>query len=211
MWYDDDENNKLFQATIAKLKGHLQKINFKGDFDINFIINEDKIYPLEATCRFGCPSTQMQVGLHLSPWSEFLLAAAKGEPYELKYRKGYGVVVSISIPPFPYRGISKDFYISGVDILFNGKLTDEEKNNLHLEEVSLHKCNNGKGMCYTIAGSNGYIVYVTGMGKTIEEARQKAYALVDKIVIPKMFYRQDIGLDFLNRDQKLLKQWGWIK
>lgn len=206
MWYDDDENNKLFQATIAKLEGHLRNINFKGDFDINFIINKDKVYPLEATCRLGCPSTQLQTSLHLSPWSEFLTAIAKGKPYELKYKKGYGIVVSISIPPFPYKGISKNFYISGANILFKEELTDDEKNNLHFEEVS----KNSKGV-YTVAGSNGYIVYVTGTGKTIEEARRKAYALVDKIVIPRMFYRQDIGLDFLNRDQKLLKKWGWIK
>lgn len=56
MWYSDDENNKLFQKGLEKLKPFLKKIKFKGDIDINFIIKEDKIYPLEATARFGCPA-----------------------------------------------------------------------------------------------------------------------------------------------------------
>jgi phosphoribosylamine--glycine ligase len=28
-WYDENENNKLFQETLAKLKPHLEEINFK--------------------------------------------------------------------------------------------------------------------------------------------------------------------------------------
>lgn len=46
--------------------------------------------------------------------------------------------------------------------------------------------------------------------KQIHQARKQAYDLIDEIVIPKMFYRTDIGLNFLERDKRLLKKWGWI-
>lgn len=207
MWYDEDGNNRIFTNTLAKLKPYLKQINFKGAIDINFIINEDGAFPIEATARFGCPSTQLQAQLHQSPWRELLLAIAKGEQHNLEYKKGYGIVVSIAIPPFPYKAISGEYYLRGVDILFKGNLTEEEMNSIHFEEVSLKNHNSSH---YCIAGSNGYILYVSGSGGTIQEARQRVYKLIDKIVIPKMFYRTDIGVKFIDNDMELLKKWGWL-
>lgn len=208
-WYDSNEKNKLFQATLSKLKPHLQKIDFRGDIDINCIVDKDNVYPLEVTARLGCPSTHMQTEIHLSPWKEFLFAASKKQHYNLKYKKGYGIVVSVAIPPFPYRGIDKEFYSKGVSIFFKGKLSDEEARRIHLEEVCL-KENNGKEH-FCVAGSNGFILYVTGVGKSVEKARERAYKLVDKIIIPKMFYRTDIGMNFIKKDRELLKEWGWLQ
>lgn len=206
MWYSDDENNKLFQKGLEKLKPFLQKTGFKGDIDMNFIIKEDKIYPLEATARFGCPAIHLHLELHLSPWKEFLMAVAKGEQYDLKYKKGFGVTVSICIPPFPYKGIPAEYYLKDVGIFFREKLTKEEMSQIHFEEVALDKKNNH----YKIAGKNGFIAYITGMGSTIEAARKNVYSLIDKIIIPKMFYRTDIGVKFEKKDYKKLKKWGWI-
>lgn len=205
IWWDNNENNRLFKETLSKLRPYLQKIGFKGDIDINCIVNEDNIYPLEATARFGCPSTQLHTELLLSPWKDFLMALAKGKHYNLKYKKCFGIVVSVSIPPFPYKAISRDCYLKGVEVLFKEKLTVDELNRVHFEEVSSNGKNN-----YCIAGSNGFILYVTGSGKTVQEARKKAYSLIDKIVIPKMFYRTDIGLKFVERDREVLKNWGYL-
>lgn len=210
MWYDEKESNRLFQKTLSNLKPYLQKIDFRGDIDINCIVNEKKALPLEITARLGCPSTQLQTALHLSSWKEFLMAVAKGQKCDIRYRKGFGIVVSVAIPPFPYppASVSQGVYTKGIPILFKEELSDDEMDRLHFEEVSLKKVRSKKR--YRIAGSNGYILYITGTGKTVEAARKQAYGLIDKIVIPKMFYRTDIGLKFIERDENLLKDWGWI-
>lgn len=208
IWYSDDNNIRLFQQTLEKIKPYLKKVNFKGDIDINCIVDREKAYPLEATARFGCPSTQLQAQIHLSPWKEFLMAIAKGENHDLKYKKGYGIVVSICVPPFPYKGISAKYYSKGANIFFKEELTEEEKNCLHFEEVILKEIDGKKQ--YVVAGSNGFILYVTGFGATVEEARKKTYNLIDKIIIPKMFYRTDIGEKFIRKDKKKLEEWGWI-
>lgn len=207
MWYSDDEESKLYKEVLAKLKPFLKHVNFKGDIDINCIVNNDGVFPLEATTRFGTPSTQLQEEIHLSPWKDFLMAIAKGKKYYLKYKKGIGVIITVSIPPFPYRPMDKEFYQKGVDIIFKEDLTSEELESIHFEEVS----SKGDGTNqYCIAGSNGAILFVSGFGATVEEARKKAYNIISKIVVPKMFYRTDIGLGFINEDQKKLKEWGWI-
>jgi len=133
---------------------------------------------------------------------------AKGEQNDLKFKKEYSIVVSVAIPPFPYKAISSDYYLKEVDVLFKKKLTKEEQNRIHFEEVSLKEEKNEDRYC--IAGSNGFILYVTGSGETVQGARKKAYDLIGKIVIPKMMYRTDIGMKFIERDQNMLEIWGWI-
>lgn len=209
MWYDGNEKNKLFQETLARLKPYLQSINFKGDFDIDFIINEDKIYPLEVTARFGWPAVQLQSEIHNSPWGEFLKAMADGKPYDLKYKKGFGIVFLAATPPFPYSSKLRKYSPEGQKIFFKSNFTEKDLEHIHLEEVSVKKGKNKKKE-YFISSKSGYVFTITGMGKTVEEARGKAYGLISKIVVPKMFYRTDIGLKFIREDQKKLKKWGWI-
>jgi phosphoribosylamine--glycine ligase len=204
MWYEEREN-KLFNETLSKLKPFLQKIKYKGDIDINCIVNKDTAIPVEATMRFGSPAIHAQEEIHKSPWAEFLTAIAKGEDYDLKYKKGYSIVVSVAVPPFPYKATLNN-YLKNVDIIFKEELTEEEKEMIHFEEAYFDK--NKQNYC--IGGSEGYILYVTGLGKDINEARNKVYNLIKKIIIPKMMYRTDIGVNFAEKDEKLLREWGWI-
>ncbi len=207
MWYDDAiDKNILFQLTIAKMKSYLQSINFRGDIDINCIVNESGVYPLEVTARFGFPSTQLQSALHISPWGEFLKAVADGKSYNLRYRKGFGIIVVIATPPFPYVAISKRYNVEGTRIFFTSPLTKQEEKNVHFEEVS----RDSKG-AYYISSSSGFVLNVSGVGKSIREAQNKAYRLAEKIIIPKKFYRNDIGTKFLEREGNLLKKWRYLQ
>lgn len=202
-WYE--KKNKLFNETLGKLKSYLQKIDFRGDIDINCIVNKDGAFPLEITARFGWPSTQLQMELHKSPWGEFLKAVADGNQYDLKYSKGYGIVVLVAAPPFPYHLVSKKYSSKGIQIKFKQDFKESDMDHVCLEEVSLDK--NG---AYYISGDSGFALHVTGTGRRVKKARKNVYDIIDKIVIPKMFYRNDIGLEFMNGDKKKLKKWGWI-
>lgn len=204
VWYDDNEKNKLFNETLAKLTPYLRKINFRGDIDINCIVNEGGAVPLEATPRFGYPAIHLQSLLHFSPWGEFLKAVADGKDYSLKWRKGIGIVVLSAVPPFPYESVNRKYSPEGLRIYFEEKLNSEEWNHIHFCEVSRLK---GE---YVISAKSGYVLCVTGFGKTIEKAREAAYGLIKKICIPRMFFRNDIGYKFIERDRKLLKKWGYL-
>lgn len=204
MWYVEEEN-ELFRRTLKKLEPHLKKIGFKGDIDINCMVNESEAFPLEATSRFGSPASKLQDEIHLSPWGEFLMAGAKGLPFDLKYKEGYGLAVSIVIPPFPYRVGFYDPYFKGVDVFFKNSLTEEEKKMVHFEEISRRDNNT-----YYSTGSEGCVLFITSCERTLQKARKKVYSLIEKIVIPHMMYRTDIGEKFLDKDIKLLRDWGWI-
>ena len=209
MWYDKDEGNKLYKETLEKMTKFLRSINFKGYFDINCIVNEKEAYPLEATARLGVPTTSAQMAIHSSPWGEFMKAVADGKQYDLKYRKGYAIVVFVGTPPYPYKNRSNFNSPKGMEIFFKGEITKEEMRNINFEEVSIR----GKGKNktkYVIVSKTGYIAHIAGMGETVREVRKKTYSLINKIVVPKMFYRTDIGLKFMLGDNEKLNSWGWI-
>lgn len=205
-WYESDEANGLFQATLAKLKPHLVEIDYRGIIDINCIANKKSVFPLEATSRFGSPMCHLQSELNRSPWGELLLALAKGEPYPLRYKTGYGVVLVVAIPPFPYAKQMAQHSQIGTHIYFEDSLTKEDMRHIHFEEISWDKRNKQ----YYISDDRGYILYVTGEGQTIEAAQNKAHQLIKKIYIPKMFYRADIGSYFAQEGIALLKKWGYL-
>jgi len=209
MWYERDENNKFFKKTLARMKEYLKRIDYRGYIDINFIVaDEDTIYPLELTSRFGSSTNQTQSEIQKSPWSEILLAIAKGENYEVDYKKGYGITVVLTVAPFPYRTSDKKLSQKGINIYFKKTLSKKDFEHIHFEGVSVKKIG-GKDI-YLTAGDLGYVLYITGSAETVLEARKKVYVIINKIIIPKMFYRTDIGLRFLNKDQKLLQRWKLI-
>lgn len=206
-WYDDNENNKLFVNILNKLKPFLQKANFIGDFEINCIVNDTGAYPLEATARFGTPIIHLQSELNISPWGEFFMAIAKGEKYNLKYKKGFGVVNLLATPPFPYGNHSNKDTLYGVNVYFTKDITAEEKKHIYFEEISM-RTNNVDGQLY-ISNTDGYIMYTTAVAKTVAQAREKSLAIARKIIIPKVFYRDDIGEGF-EKNIPLLKKWGYL-
>jgi phosphoribosylamine--glycine ligase len=205
-WYTNKEN-KLYKKTLKKLEPYLRKINFKGDFAINCIVNEYDIYALELTPRLGSPIIHLHSELNNTKWSNILYAIANGEDIDFEYKKGFGVVMLISVPPFPYSHQFKIDMTYGLQISLD-ELSDEEKKHIHFEEVSKRMI--GKKEDYYIADHDGYILYVTSVSSTITKANDNANKIARKIKIPKSFYRNDIGLKFEQEDYTKLKDWGYL-
>ncbi|MBI5901166.1 MAG: hypothetical protein HZB40_18340 [Rhodocyclales bacterium] len=210
MWYS--ESSRLFDATLGRLRDHLRETDFRGDIALNCFVDDETICPIEATARFGCPSTHLQSTLHHTPWTELLSAVADGRPCDLKVREGYAIGVTLAVPPFPYpadqtTGVSS----AGLPMLLRRPLTSDEVRRLHLEGVALLQGEDGEGDKRTVlTHSLGYAVFVTGTGATVEAAQQAAYALAGNVVIPKVMYRTDIGNRFLQGDEVRLRDYGWL-
>lgn len=209
MWYSD--SSRLFDATLGRLRDHLCKVDFRGDIAINCFVDGDTVYPIEATARFGCPSTYLQSALHYTPWTELLNAVADGRHCDLHVREDYAIGLTLAVPPFPYRaeqisGVSS----AGLRMQLRRPLTADEKLHLYLEGVALVPDEDSLGRTHAVlTPSLGYAVFVTGTGATVEAAQLAAYAMAGNIVIPKVMYRTDIGERFLRKDEMRLREYGW--
>jgi phosphoribosylamine--glycine ligase len=174
--------------------------------EVNCIVNEDGAFPLEATARLGTPIIHLHSEIHSSPWSEFLYAIASGKQYDLKWKKGYGIVILVAVPPFPYTKRITENLVYNSNIYFD-KMNERDLKHIHFEEVAIRKDDLNQ---FYIADSQGYVLYITGMGETIEEAQEKTYKIAKKVIVPKMFYRNDIGTSFKNEGLAKLKKLGYL-
>ncbi len=193
-------NSPLFENTLLKAKEKLAASKYVGYIDINSIANNKGIYPLEWTSRLGYPTISIQMEGVTNEWGTFLNEIAQGKDAQLKTKKGYQVGVVVAIPPFPFED-EKAFkkYSEDATILFR-KTT---LNGVHLGEVK-----NVDGDWH-IAGKSGYALVLTGSGASMQEAINSAYQSVRNVMIPNMFYRDDIGQRWF-KDVDMLLSWGYL-
>jgi phosphoribosylamine--glycine ligase len=193
----------MFGRTLARIAPLLKDSGYCGYINLNTIVNEDGIWPLELTCRFGYPGFSILGSLHSDSWSVILSTLVHRSSDSIRTREEFSTGVVLTVPPFPY----PDGYDSlgrGTPICFRDTLTDADREYLHFAEVTL------RANQLVTAGMIGYTMVVTGLGATIEESRRTAYERVNKVVIPNMRYRQDIGLKLLNHDWGQLQQLGIV-
>lgn len=199
-----DGASSMFDRTLARLAPLLRESGYCGYINLNTIINDRGIWPLELTCRFGYPGFAILDSLHEDDWGVVLKALANRSATSIRVKKGFSVGVVLTVPPFPYPD-GYDELGRGTPICFRDGMTDEDHKSLHLGEVSMR---DGQ---LTTAGMVGYTMVVTGIGATIEEARKVAYDRIDKIVIPNARYRKDIGVRLMDADWSKLRELGWVK
>jgi len=106
----------------------------------------------------------------------------------------------IAIPPFPFTDPSA-FKKYSEDAVIMFKKPDFA--GVHICDVKL------VGNDWHVAGQSGYVLIITGSGTTMEEARKQAYSRVENIMIPNLFYRNDIGEKWA-QDRDKLHTWGYI-
>jgi phosphoribosylamine--glycine ligase len=194
---------KLFESTLAKLAPLLRDSGYCGYINLNTIVNERGIWPLELTCRFGYPGFAILDALHDEDWGTILPALTTGQKNSILTMDGFSVGIVLAVPPFPYSD-GYDELGRGTPICFQDEMTDADRDSLHFGEVTM------QGGQLRTAGIIGYTMVVTGTGTTIEEARAVAYERVGKVVIPNVRYRNDIGLRLIERDWSRLKALGWV-
>jgi len=60
------------------------------------------------------------------------------------------------------------------------------------------------------AGENGMPIVVTGKGETMRTARDQAYGRIDDVIMPNMYYRDDVGERWIDGDGDRLQAWGYL-
>ena len=135
---------------------------------------------IEYNCRMGDPETQPIMARLKSDLVDICLSTLEGELQEREAvwdtRAALGVVMAAGGYPASY---AKGKVISGLD----GADSDTQK--------VFHAGTTADGDAVTTSG--GRVLCVVGLGDTVAEAAQDAYAAVDKIDWEDVYIRRDIG------------------
>ncbi len=195
---------RIFNLTLARIAGKLRAANYCGYINLNTIVNEQGIWPLEFTCRFGYPGFAICDALHDEDWGSIFRKMITRSSLQIKTHDGFAVGVVLTVPPFPYE-YGYDDLSKGTPICFRDTLTAADRANLHFGEVAL------LGSQLVTSGSLGYVMVATGAGESVPAAQRQVYDLVHKVVVPNMRYRNDIGDRLIHHDLAKLKSMRYLK
>ena len=196
------QENRIFDATLAKLEPLLRTTSHLGWVNLNMIANDDGLWPLEFTCRFPYPGFAILAPLQLAGWSDLfgrILDRAPTFPASTDWSVG----IVLTIPPWPDElpGAKPEddppmFYVEPPEA--------DELIHYHLSDVRLE---NGQLLARR---RTGYPMVVTGTGPTVPEAQHAATARARNVIAPNLRWRTDIGDRFIAGEGEKLQALGWL-
>ena len=192
-----ERTNRFFRRTLALMEERLREGGYLGYINLNTIVNERGIWPLEFTCRFGYPGFAILSPLQETPWGDLFGAMIRRDELTFRTKPGFAVGVVLTTPPFPYTRDDIPEPI-GLPVLFQEPI---DFGHYHYGEVGADVA----GQLVT-SGLYGWTMVVTGTGATVADAKAASYRNLDRVFVPHGRYRLDIGDRLIDRDWARLEQ-----
>lgn len=197
------KESKLGEELLLPLEEELVKLGTFTSFDLNCIIDKKgNPWILEPTCRKGWPAFNIQLLLHEGDPIQWMIDACQGKD-TLKTSYDFGIGVVLAIPDFPYCE-KKPKEVSDLPIY---GITEKNEKYIQPQSIKMGRfVDNEDGEIVERKGwvtSGTYVAVVTQQGKTIEDAREKVYKIIDDLSLSNMMYRTDIGIKTMKNLEEL--------
>jgi phosphoribosylamine---glycine ligase len=193
---------RLFDAVLAPIAPVLRDGGYVGYINVNLIANEEGLWPLEFTSRFGYPGFAICEALHLEPWEAILRRLLRRDADHIATRGGFACGVVLTVPPFPYHHGYAELG-KGAPICLRDSLRLGDGAQLSFAEVAMVE-----GQMVT-SGATGYIAVATAVADSVADANAQAVRIAQGVVVPNLRYRRDIGERVARRDLARLQSLGW--
>ncbi len=155
---------------------------FQGILFLGLILTQKGLKVIEYNARFGDPETQSVMLRLKTDLLEILLACQEGtlDKIKIQWEDNAAVCVVMASGGYP-ENYEKGFEIKGLNFYKSSQ-----------DIIIFHAGTKEKGT--NILTNGGRVLSVCARGKTIEEARNKAYEAAETISFDGAFYRKDIAL-----------------
>jgi phosphoribosylamine---glycine ligase len=178
---------EIVQPTLSAMKA--MGAPYKGVLYAGLMITADGPKLIEYNVRFGDPECQVLMLRMMSDLVPALVATRDGMlgDFALRWYPDPAITVVMAANGYPgdyakgsvIGGLEEAAKIDGVEIFHAGTRRDGSR----------------------ILADGGRVLDVTASGKTLADARARAYAAIDEIVWPEGFCRSDIGVRAVEREQ----------
>ena len=176
-----DASPRLVAETVARLDRFAAAHSITGPIDLNTITNGKGPYILEATARFGYDALWSFLHKWRMPIGKTLRKIAEDEDLIVDMDPHLAAAVRVSVPPYPSGDPSKARGTPVVD-----DILDQE--NLWPGDVMLTDDDE-----LQVAGVDGVVYIVTGLGSTPKEAYESCYGWLEDARLPDRQYRIDLA------------------
>ncbi len=170
---------QIVQPTMAEMAK--RGMPYQGVLYVGLMIKNGQPRLVEYNVRFGDPECQVLMMRLGAQAMDLMHAAAEGRLNDTRVNWGDDHAITVVMAANGYPGsYEKGSEINGLDAL-----PENSKN------MVFHAGTKAEGGA--ILASGGRVLNVTARGDTLQEARDRAYAMVEAIDWPGGFYRNDIG------------------
>jgi phosphoribosylamine---glycine ligase len=174
--------DKIIRPTIEGL--HKENIKYTGFVFFGLIKVGNEPWVIEYNCRMGDPETEVVMPRLKTDVVELFIAAVSGHLAAMQIEQDKRAACTVMAVSGGYPGnYEKGFVIEGLNrqtpdsIVFHAGTTQQGNN---------------------IVTSGGRVLCVTSFGENIEEAVYKSREVLEEISYEGMYYRRDIGYEFID-------------
>ena len=171
--------DQIVRPTMAEMQR--RGTPFQGVLYAGLMIKDGQPRLVEYNVRFGDPECQVLMMRLGAQAMDLMHAAAEGRLGEARanWADDHAMTVVMAAKGYP-GAYDKGSVISGLDTL------PEDSGNMVFHAGT-------KAVDGQVQAAGGRVLNVTARGDTLQEARDRAYAMVDGVDWPEGFYRRDIG------------------
>ena len=175
---------EIFLPTVAAMNAEGR--TFKGCLYFGLMLTENGPKVIEYNCRFGDPETQVVLPLLESDLLTVMQAVTRGTLADcpVKFKEGNACCVIMASKGYPTH-YEKGFALSIPEVIS--------------DTVYVAGAANKDG---TLVTNGGRVLGATAVADTLENAIDRAYAMVKQIHFENAYYRKDIGKRALSAKEK---------
>ncbi|MCH7806973.1 MAG: phosphoribosylamine--glycine ligase [Proteobacteria bacterium] len=177
---------EIIQPAVAAMDA--EGYSYKGVLYAGLMITDSGPQLIEFNCRFGDPECQVILFRLESDLVPAMLATIDGTLDKIKFNWSPGVAMAVVMAARGYPAS----YQKGTVI--RGLQAAEKPDDVFIFHAGTAR-KDGK-----ILATGGRVLNVTALGKTVTDARDRAYAAIEKIDWPEGFCRSDIGWRAIERE-----------
>lgn len=182
-WLPDDGVQRIVDEVCVPVAKEMVRRGtpYSGLLYAGLAWDADGPWVVEFNARFGDPETQPILALLKTPLAGLLDAVASGtlaSHPELEWEDAYALTVVLAAENYPASPVT-----GGV---ISGDVVADPSKVLHAGTAR-----NDAG---ELVSAGGRVLNIVGVGATLEEARDDAYATIEQITLDGSFYRRDIAL-----------------
>ena len=181
-WAPDEIVEETYEKVLAPVIAEMaaRGTPFIGLLYAGLALTDRGLRVIEFNARFGDPETQVLIPRLMTPLADLLYKAATDslDDVALQWREESAVTVVLAAENYPE----------------SPKLNSEISNIPEIDKVQIFHAGT-KSSDNRLVSGGGRVMTVTGLGKDLTEARDRAYRAISQIELQGSYYRSDIALN----------------